>query len=369
MAALIHMAQSDTNTNEKRSMPTLPPEILENVVEFCSSDKTTLHALSLVSTTWLPLARKQLFTDITLHPPRSNAFIAGSNVIRISSVNTRLTVMIPSGPRLLTDSPCAKFLAIIKASEQRRSRLGTFAPFVRHLHLCEGSGMSSWIALDDSLPQVLHAFSNLVSFSLSRSGHMPIIWAGIPFTLRNAIVRLLSQSTLVEVRLSGLVFRCLKQVNSLLGSCRGLRTLDVCHSGVQEEGELEAETGGSVEKATLDTLILGPFTPILFVRSLLHPSCSMRVNTVRKLCLCIPGNFSDFARILHASTSLDTLELVLTNPCEQFLSSLKTIGNAYTNYIQWSFRNTGHHPLLNNLTYQSSPPCVIFESRLICFKT
>lgn len=301
------MSRTTVNKNMQDSFP---PEILEIVVEFSSSDKTTLQSFSLVSTTCLALARKHLFAYITIRPPKS---IAGSGV------DARFAI--PPKPSHAHVSMCSKLLAIIEASKRRRCRLGTFVPFIRHLHIQEGSGrMTRWIAKDSSLLLLLPALFNLVSFRLSHIGPMPVFWAEIPVTLRNAIIRdVLSQSTLVEIGLCGMVFENPNQVNSLLGSCRGLRMLEFCHSGVQQEGGVEVETDENVEKPTLDTLTLGPFTPILFVRSLLHSSCPIRVNTVRKLCLSVTGNFSDFVRLVLASTTLETLELVLTNPCERFL--------------------------------------------------
>jgi len=291
---------------------TFPPEILEIVVEFSSANKTTLQALSLVSTSCLALARKHLFAYITFRPPNSNAYIGGS------SARSDARSTIPPEPLLGHGSPCSTLLAIIEASKRRRCRLGTFAPFVRHLHIQEGTGiLSRWIAADSSLPPVLRALSNLVSFRLTGLGPMPFFWAHIPVGFRNAITRdVLSQSTLVEVRLCGIVFEDSNQVNSLLGPCRGLKTLYLCHSGVQQEG---VETDEDVEGFTLDTLTLGPFAPTLFIRSMLRPSCPIRVNTVRKLCLTVAGNLSDFTRIILASKTLETLELVLGNPCERFL--------------------------------------------------
>ena len=148
---------------------------------------------------------------------------------------------------------------------------------------------------------------------------MPVSWFEIPLTLQEAIgAFVLSQPTLIEIRLSGLVFQSMKQVKSLLGLCKGLRTLEIDHTGVQEVGEMEAGGGGGVGRTTLDTLILGRLTPTLFVRSLLQPSFPLRVDMIRKLCLSIPGDFAEFQALLHASPSLETLELVLTTQCKLF---------------------------------------------------
>jgi hypothetical protein len=326
-------------------MRSTPPEILEHIAGFCAQDKHTLCQLSLVSTSCLALARRQLFAEITLKPPSPTIF------------------QFPF-ERLFIDSPCSGFLALINDAERRGSQLGTVAPFVRHLRLHEGSGMSSWLVTDPSLPPLLQALPNLLSFRLSRVGVTPISWIGIPFACRNAIGKfVLSQSTLIEVTLSGLAFQSLQQLNTLLASCRALRTLEVDHVGVQE-GELEAETGASVEKVALDTLTLGPFTSILFMRSLLQPSCPMRLDVVRKLGLSMSDNFSELTRILDASISLETLELVVTNRCKRFLN-LQII---HADYSQWMYKSTGRYPPLNNSTYQSCRPCVIFESHSIRFR-
>src|SRR5258707_8343848 len=125
-------------TNMQDSLPTFPTEILEIVVEFSSADKTTLQSFSLVSTTCLALARKHLFAYITIRPPRR------------SSVDARLTI--PPKPPVGHVSFCSNLLAIIESCKRRRCRLGTFVPFVRHLHIQDGSGrMSRWIAEDPSL--------------------------------------------------------------------------------------------------------------------------------------------------------------------------------------------------------------------------
>lgn len=314
------------STTTSATSLSLPPEILENIFSFCTSDIPTLHQLSLVSTTCLSLARRLLFAQVTLiGPPTSYAFIGRS---RVSALNTRL--LVPSQFQLPAHTPCARFLSIIKDSEPKRSRLGDLAPFVRHLCLSEGTGMSSWVTTDPSLPHLLRSLSNLLSFRLSSTGASPILWDGIPFTLQETIAKyVLSQLTLTEVSLHRVVFGSLKQVNNLLGHCRTLRTLKIDHSGVHADEDPSVETDGGVEKATLDTLILGPLVSGLFVGSFLSPSCPLRVDTIRHLSLSSPCNFPEFAGLLRASPFLDTLDLTLTNRCKQFFAKSEFIGIRY----------------------------------------
>jgi hypothetical protein len=49
------------------SHPTLPLELVENIINFLSSDPRTLRATSLVSRAWVPVCRSRLFRRIVLH--------------------------------------------------------------------------------------------------------------------------------------------------------------------------------------------------------------------------------------------------------------------------------------------------------------
>jgi len=290
----------------------LPQEIFDNVIDHFYADIQTLQTCALVALPWLSSARAHLFHHISLKPPK-NTRGAGASFFFIRS----------------RTSSCQKLFDTIEWSA--KGRLGGITPYIRELHICEGMLAREWLAHEPTLPLLLRSLPNLRRFEISRSASVRIAWGQLPVGLKAAIAEhVLRLPSLTELRLSDLMLDNVRDLEELLRDCRYLRVLEVDHVIFANESVVSLNTSvrSEAHRAQLDMLVIGPRTSTALISFLLHPSSNITVGTVRKLAMSISGNFADFARLLHASLSVEYLELVLMN--DGALQSLKIFRSGFS---------------------------------------
>ncbi|KAF9038450.1 hypothetical protein BJ165DRAFT_1407612 [Panaeolus papilionaceus] len=285
----------------------LPQEIFDNVLGHLHNDTPTLRKCALVSPEWRATARVLLFHRISLEPPKN-------------PTNRRKAFFSRSGQAPVT--PCARLFDILShnISDQiaYQGRNDTpIAHYIREIRLIEGMLSREWLAHEEKLPHLLRLLPNLRRFEIGRSASMSTPWANIPASLKGAIQgHVLALPSLSEVKLSSLMFETAKCVHVMLASCKQLRILELDHITFKNgsvrclDNEVKmVET----DKAQLDTLVIGPRTSTVFIDLLLHPASTIALGAIRKLSMSISGDFAEFAKLLHASVSVEQLELGLMN--------------------------------------------------------
>ncbi|KAF9477582.1 hypothetical protein BDN70DRAFT_98546 [Pholiota conissans] len=285
------------------SEPSLPQEVFDDIIDHFHDDVQSLQTCALVSPPWLASARAHLFYRVVLNPPNKRAAKSPASFF----IRSR------------DSSPCQKLYITLASS--RDGRLGSIAPYIREIHLCEGMLAREWLAHEPTLPLLLRALVNLRRFEISCSASVRIPWANLPLSLRNAVQeQVLESSALQELKLSSLMLDNLGNLDRMLSGCKQLRVLEVNHLFFAEESATYLEQGEKGEVALLDTLVIGPRTSTMLISHLLHPLSTAIVATVRNLTLSISGNFAEFARLLHSSMSVENLELVLMNDRTLFVN-------------------------------------------------
>lgn len=192
--------------------------------------------------------------------------------------------------------------------------------YVRELLICEGMIGREWIAGEKTLPLLLEKLTNIQKFQLERSASMRITWRDVPPAVKASIGGVLASPSLLELKLVGLVLDHPTELLRILQSCRILRNLHVEHLLLPEGSTLDT---GSIpqkqQRAPLDVLTIGARTSTALIGCLLHPESTIDVTALRKLSVSISGSFSDFARLLRATSSLEVLEIVLMNDSQCFI--------------------------------------------------
>ncbi|PPQ64220.1 hypothetical protein CVT24_008596 [Panaeolus cyanescens] len=285
----------------------LPQEIFDNILGQLHNDTATLRECALVSPAWLATARVALFHRISLDPPKN-------------PTNRKKAFFSRRGETPLT--PCAKLFNTIsfnlaQIAHEGRKDDTPIAHYIREIRLIEGMLFREWLAHEDKLPHLLRLLPNLRRFEIGRSASMSTPWAGLPGSLKDAIQgHVFALPSLSEVKLSSLMFESVKCVHFMLASCKRLRILELDHitfkSGSARCLDGERKTV-EIDKAQLDTLLIGPRTSTLLIDMLLHPASAIALGAIRKLSMSISGDFAEFAKLLHASISVEQLEIVLMN--------------------------------------------------------
>lgn len=269
-------------------MPTtvLPQEIVDKVIDCFHDDFSNLKECALVCQEWLSSCRFHIFHTITLRPP---------------TFTTRNYIF-----EVVTD--CQRLYKIIESSPE-------IAYYIRNLTICEGMLKGEWITKDRTLPLLLRKLRSLQGFRIERSASMKIFWKSLPEELREAMGIVLTSPALLELQLVGLVFDCPAKLLRILQGCKILRVLHATHLRFQDEISLDLSSASPTQHrhAPLDDLYVGPRTSTALITCLLHPESTIDVTTVRKLGVCISENFSDVARLLRSTSSVEVLEIVLMN--------------------------------------------------------
>lgn len=268
---------------------TLPQELFDNMIDHYHSDRATLKLCALVCRGWLPSCRTHIFHRISLSPP---------SIVHPSKTTGK-------------ETPCQRISRLVRASP-------SVVPYIRELHICEGMANREWIAHDTTLAPLLLSLTNLRRFELERSASMRITWHELPTLLTHALTHIFALESLMELKLVGLVMQKPEHLQNLLHKCRNLRTLETHHVTFLEETSSIDDVNFAMKtaldsKASLDVLVIGPRTSTALIRCLLHSASKIDVTSVRTLSISISGNFSDFARLLQSTVSLEFLEMVLMN--------------------------------------------------------
>lgn len=294
-----------TPSSEMNS-PFLPQEIFDASIDNLWADTDSLKNCALVSSAWLSSTRSHLFYCIHLDPPT----VTWDNQIGLIKQE---------------GSPCEKFFTILSSPA---SNLGKINRYVREIYLSEGMYTREWLTNEPTLPSLLRSLHNLRRFEISHSPCIEIAWHRLPEALKTAIQdHVLCLPSLTELKLGSLILDDLSVINHLLLSCRQLKILEVERICFADEGLAHLERGDVDEvvgerQPSLEVLVVGHATSMALVAFWLHPSSCINVETIRKLTLSISSNtFADFARLLHASLSVEQLELSLMN-CSMFYYQL-----------------------------------------------
>ncbi|KAH9479390.1 hypothetical protein JR316_0007980 [Psilocybe cubensis] len=292
--------------NPKSNKQHLPQEIFDCVIDHLHDDTNALRACALVSASWRASAQQHLFRRITLGPWKRK---------------TQFFALRPA------PSPCARLVECIRNSGAAAS----VAPYIHELHLQEGIGARTWFEQESViLAALLRALSNLRRLDISPTVGMHIYWERLPGDLKRALEGSMKLASLTELKLGGVAFVDFGEVHEVLRKCVFLRVLEVDHLLVQDESleELSSalaeakyvysasdprKTKGTRDRTPLDVLVIGPRTPTAFVAFLLDEASPFAVDAVRKLTASLSGSFPEFARLLHACTSVENLELTLMN--------------------------------------------------------
>ncbi|KAF8906275.1 hypothetical protein CPB84DRAFT_1960076 [Gymnopilus junonius] len=278
----------------------LPQEIFDSVIDHFHADTHTLQTCALVAPSWLSSSRAHLFHRVVLNPPKP---IKNTRPFRFG--------------KKMHGSSCRRLFECVESSVD--SRLGNLAVYIRELHLCEGMLASEWLAIEATLPRLLRALLNLRRFEISRDASVQIQWSQLSSSWKGALEgHVFRLPSFTEFKMSSLTFNNLEDLGKVLRSCKHLRVLEVDHIMFTDEspfglGACAKDEVPRAEKASLDMLVVGPRTSAAFITYLSHPSSGVTVSTVRKLSMSISRNFEDFAKLLHASLSVEHLELGLMN--------------------------------------------------------
>lgn len=302
----------------------LPQELIDNVIDHFHDDRPSLRACALVCRAWLPSCRSHLFHAISLQPPTVNL---RTQIFGKTTDSWRLHRMLQTSP--------------------------VIAQHIRDLVICEGIVGKEWVNGDETLPLLLGELKDLTKFQVERSASMRITWRSLRPLLRSAIIDLLRSPSLVELKLVGLVFDRPAELLQILQSCQMLRVLRADHLLFQDEHSLDfSSVVQSVRPpAPLDVLIVGPRTSTALIRCLLHPESTIDVKTVRKLSVCISGNFPDVAQLLRSTTSVEVLELILMNDSKDsplLLPSLPHNPTTVDLQAYWALPPSDHIDLSHN---------------------
>jgi len=177
-----------------------------------------------------------------------------------------------------------------------------------------------WLAREPTLHLLLRALHNLRRFEINRSASVRIRWGELSLVFKEAVEgHILRLPSLTELKLGSLMFGSVAELSKVLRACKNLRVLEADHVNFVNDSidVVQLGAGPSPGHLTpLDTLVVGPRTSVILIRTLLHPSSGITVSALRKLAMSISGGFADFAMLLNASTSVKSLEFTLMNDSE-----------------------------------------------------
>ncbi|KAF8967615.1 hypothetical protein BDZ97DRAFT_499670 [Flammula alnicola] len=157
-----------------------------------------------------------------------------------------------------------------------KGRLGSIAPYIRELQLCEGMLAREWLRTSQ------HSRSSSNRCPTSGDSNQPLSLSehclgpascGVEKRVAGACA---GSSFLTELKLSCLMLDNLGDIKRMLSACKYLRVLEVDHVIFADESVEYLEEGGTSEVAPLDTLIIGPRTSTALISYLLHPLSTVR---------------------------------------------------------------------------------------------
>ena len=170
-----------------------------------------------------------------------------------------------------------------------------------------------WMAAERMLSLLLKRLPNVQKLHLQREAAMRIMWTDLPFDLTNAIGTILACLSLTELKLVGVVFDRPGQLLKVLSGCRSLKRLDVVRVLFENNYDAFPVPQRTEPPVQLDALTIGARTSSAFVDCILHAESTVDITSLRGLSISISSGFADFARLLKACTSVESLELVLMN--------------------------------------------------------
>lgn len=287
---------------EQRLSRQLPQEIFDHIVDYFHDQPDALRICALVSSQWLSSARTHIFYRITLGPPK---------------IATRSSFFSQRKPI----TSCQRLYEVIESQINLGSELGGIPRYIREIHLREGVLKHEWISQEPTLPRLLRTLNNVRRLEIRGAVSIPLNWKRLSLDVKSTLLdHTLRLESFSELKLSNFFFPTLKDTATFLCTCRDLKILEIEHVQIADDSADE-ELGGSEKEvgktSSLDMLVIGPRTSTAFITSfLLHPSTSITLQTVRKLSLSISGDFARFARLLHASTFVEKLEVTLMSDGE-----------------------------------------------------
>ncbi|KAG5351987.1 hypothetical protein C0989_004282 [Termitomyces sp. Mn162] len=228
-------------------LPSLPPELVDQIIENLKDDPMTLKCCASVCRGWLSPSRFRIFRRITLEPRE------------------------PSRPfeffRRKRKSALQSLVDAIKASPE-------IASYIREVEIVEGIGAQEWIGNEPLLFFFLALLKHVTRFKLRHSAVMPISWNSLSTEFKIELLRFLASSLLCEIN---------------LGMLSHLRILHFDHIQITESSN-------------------DPFETPLADRVIFHPT---RAHLETLVLGALSNNFEEFARLLRSAFNLKSLEILL----------------------------------------------------------
>ncbi|KAJ6492779.1 hypothetical protein C8R47DRAFT_421984 [Mycena vitilis] len=141
---------SDMALSNPHSHPTLPPEVVEVIIDHLSSDMEALRSCTFVARSWLPRSRHHLFRHLVIPMSRLRRFLRRCEAVGPAVVS--LTFQAPGGPwNHMAAKLCEKAL---------------FGTFMSYTSLTSLSINGLHFSIFSNLAQLLAAFSRLETISL-----------------------------------------------------------------------------------------------------------------------------------------------------------------------------------------------------------
>ncbi|KAG6899828.1 hypothetical protein C0993_006422 [Termitomyces sp. T159_Od127] len=265
------------------SLPILPPELIEQIIDQLHGAPLTLTCCALVCRAWLSRSRSHIFRRIILGPREtSRLFILFSR--------RRKPVL-----QILVDA--------IKASPE-------IASYIQEVEVVEGVGTHEWIANEPLLFLFLALAKNVTRFQLRHSATIPILWRTLSPEFKIALLQVLASPSLSEISLGMLSFTNGKVFRSLLQRSSHLQALHLDHIQITKLSNNHHEVPDKfifkpTRRAPLDTLVLGARTSPAAIGCLVHPESTIDLTSLRNLSVSMSNSFEEFAHLLQSAFGLD----------------------------------------------------------------
>ncbi|KAF9050535.1 hypothetical protein BJ165DRAFT_1458567 [Panaeolus papilionaceus] len=192
-------------TSTVRPIPSLPQELVDNIVDHLYDDRQSLSNCTLISHAWLPASRHHFFSKISLKAP---------------SLNTS------GGPVILPQEKCRRLHALLVESPH-------LIPNIRELEICEGSPLhhpfpdvqcsTTWVTTERTLTSLFKMLTHVrrLDFAATSTFH----WSLLPPTFLSAFHTFLSRPSLQYLRLHSWLFPNFYSLSVMLSHSPNLKAL------------------------------------------------------------------------------------------------------------------------------------------------
>ncbi|KAK0186344.1 hypothetical protein F5146DRAFT_1065526 [Armillaria mellea] len=258
----------------------LPPEVIDQIVDYNYDDISTLQSCALACRSFLPSCRVHLFSEVAL---------VHSSAIRDCDIHGRLY-------------SCEDFLQLLEEAPW-------VAALVKLLELCGGYGVgirsgslfTERSCTDNYLPSILSPSKLPKLNHLSLTYYPAMKWDRFPQKLQDAVEMALSRPTLTQLDLVGIDFDARSNLVAILSKARAVKHFSFTNS-------LRYNTAGTVNVPVVPSNISCLFQ----LRSLAFAGRAIHLHEIYALTRGYPSCI-DVTHCVASSDSVDALQSLLDN--------------------------------------------------------